>query len=78
MKFNPPFSSMQFAVIIDDIDSDDLDVTYHESEEAALAYVRSEYGDMPSPGEPDGQSYEPNERPNATIVIFKVVSFAVI
>ena len=77
MKFSPPPMPLFLAVVVD-IDSDDPSVSLHKSEAEAREHLRSEYRDAPSPGEPDGNSYEPEEMPNAQLYVAQVVMVAVI
>jgi len=58
--------------IIDDIDGDEPVVEFHKNTQEAIEYVKKQYRNAPDSTEPEGETYEPGERPNAKIYIARV------
>ena len=79
MKLYPPDPTLRFIAIIDDCDSDDIDITYYATREAAEAYVLDQYTGsdcktFPDTTELDGEMYTADERPNARIYIAELLA----
>jgi hypothetical protein len=83
VKFNPPTPGSEYICIIDDRDGDEPFVTWHPTEEAAIARARDSYSNdrgetFPSPEEPGGNTYDEWETPNATIIVARVLHRSVL
>jgi len=85
MKLHSPNPALRFLAIIDDIDGDHVDVTFHATRTEAEAYVLAQYTGSdgvpyPDTTEPGGESYLDGtaERPNARVYVAELLARTVL
>jgi len=63
----------QYVTIIDDVDGEGVETTYHHDLASAEAHLGDQYEGIPVEGEPGAETYTPGETPNAKLEVVRVL-----